>query len=129
MTNGFRVWDGEEMHEPPHKYLLDSEGRVRYTSFEALEFCEHCEVMHSPGLTDAEGTEVFEGDYLQERDGDLWEVCWLSGAFMVKPISSERWESLQLLDWLFRKRRTLEVTVAGNRYEHPELMEEVSTDE
>ena len=125
MTNGFRVWDGEKMHEPPHDHFLDCDGTVWTDAPHPTDFT----ALFSTGLTDAEGTEVFEGDYLQERDGDLWEVCWLSGAFMVKPISSERWESLQLLDWLFRKRRTLEVTVAGNRYEHPELMEEVSADE
>jgi len=68
MTTRFRVWDGEEMHEPPHQFLIGSDGSV----FKRQEVEPappggpvNAEVMHSTGLTDAEGREVWDGDILE----------------------------------------------------------------
>jgi len=139
MKTRFRVWDGSKMVYPvgDDRYWLDF-----YRGGREWTLCEsdseagrwvaahsddlNASLMCSTGLTDAEDTEVWEGDYLQERDGDLWRVYWVSGMFAVQPVRSERWEACQSLGWLLRKKGNLEVTVIGNRYEHPELTEKVS---
>jgi len=72
MTTRFRVWDGSHMHEPPHQFLIGSNGSVfkrQEVEPAAPTGPVNAEVMHSTGLTDAEGREVWEGDVLEYTDG------------------------------------------------------------
>jgi len=61
MTPRFRVWNGSEMYYPPHAYLLTGDGKV-VEHTDPID-TQH-EVMLSTGLTDAESTEIWEGDIL-----------------------------------------------------------------
>jgi len=62
MTPRFRVWNGSEMYYPPHAYLLTGDGKV-VEHTDPID-TQH-EVMLSTGLTDAEGTEIWEGDVIR----------------------------------------------------------------
>jgi len=68
MTPRFRVYDGETMHEPPHPFMLNAVGAVfrKQDVGPAAPFGPvDAEVMLSTGLTDAEGTEIWEGDVIR----------------------------------------------------------------
>lgn len=63
----FRVWDGEEMHDPPHDYLLTGHNTVhlsyRYRhGHEGHSITTSAEVLFYTGLDDAESTPIYEGD-------------------------------------------------------------------
>lgn len=61
MTPRFRVWDGSEMHEPPHGFFLDCDGVVWTDAPHPTEF----DPMLSTGLTDAEGQEIWQDDVIR----------------------------------------------------------------
>jgi hypothetical protein len=126
----FRVWDGEEMHEPAKRFRLFGDGRLyknRHGFAQSTESTEDYVLMHSTSLTDAEGTEVWEADILQAerriygRDQPIAEVVWEQGKFFLDFVSGG---GLSVDDVLKNQ-----WAVIGNRYEDPKLMEEVSTDE
>ena len=126
----FRVWDGEEMHEPPHEYVWDpregarrvidaSDGRI--TCSQSIDG----EVLWGTGLTDAEGTEVYEGDILETiwNGGMQGEVVYENGAWVLRydqfcsdPLNNAVGdpETKRTGGW---------GTVIGNRYEDPTLLE------
>jgi len=119
MTPRFRVWDGEEMHEPPHGFILTSEGEVCFEPFESnRRVLEDHEVLLSTGLTDAKGNEIWEGDIFDTvtkgvvvyRDRLAGFFYQQGGALGSSPIS------------IYHQTRR----VIGNRYEHPELLEDLS---
>jgi len=65
----FRVWDGEQMLYPPHPYLIDANGQLHYApdfkygkSRRSIDI--ESVVMHTTGLIDGEGHEVYEGDII-----------------------------------------------------------------
>ena len=141
MTTRFRVWDGSEMHEPPHNFCITSEGVGRLDGHDAWtgSLVEHREwgalegwvVLLCSGLTDAEGTEIYEGDIIDFRgpkvvvhghfqDGD---GCDNYGWFLADPdlatgsIASNI--DCPCLTPSFARRKE----VIGNRYENPQLLE------
>lgn len=65
MTKRFRVWDGEEIHEPPHGFLLGAEGMVYRCSSQvgSSERAVVGEPMFYTGLNDSEGTPIYEGGH------------------------------------------------------------------
>ena len=82
--------------------------------------------MQSTGLKDKNGTEIFEGDVVQFEDCYIESdflyinkgiVEWSQGRFTVTNRDSVEMEDL--LDG-----ELLDVTIIGNIYENPELMEE-----
>lgn len=71
----FRVWDGEEMHLPPHHYVKGGGGQlyrkdyllddhIRDQSIRALKPVE-CEDMGYTGLDDAEAAPIYQADVLE----------------------------------------------------------------
>jgi len=127
MTTRFRVWDGEEMHEPPHQFLIGPNGSVfkrQEVEPAAPTGPVNAEVMHSTGLTDAEGREVWEGDVLEYTDGSPSHtvVVWNDDVAQFR-IRLNNGDTLPFhsYDHLSDHYR-----VVGNRYEHPELMQEAS---
>lgn len=43
------------------------------------------------GVKDKNGKEIFEGDLLADRDGELCEVVFVDGKFMASPFSHHGW--------------------------------------
>ena len=127
----FRVWDGETMHEPPHNFYLDDSGNVcQYSNAwgGVVGVLDGAVGMMSTGLTDADDTEVWEGDVLEySLSGNYIQrakVIYRCASFML-----ERRDGIYLRLNKVIAGLEYDATVIGNRYEHPELMEEVSTDE
>ena len=110
-SNELRLWDEETE--------LDFE-----CSFEDVE------LMQYTGLNDQNDTEIYRGsivkfdpqapcgdEFYNPRDGEIGEVIFDFGSFVVRPIDKKR-ESLrfslsELGDWV----------VVGNIYENPELLQ------
>jgi len=128
----FRVWDGEEMHEPPHDFQLNGDGSLEVPmTVELVGSLQEYAVMHSTGLTDAEGTEVYEGDIVEHwsrdysvRADDPPEGHSRIGS--VKYIDAHWWVDFTdpgkmfLSDISYKDSTT---QVIGNRYEDPNLLE------
>ena len=116
----FRVWDGEEMHEPPHKFLLDSTGTVCWNGREAFEedIAGEYEPLFYTSLTDAEGAEIWEGDVVEHNYADELEVVrwsdWYPGFDLRNVHQDAVPNALQT------------GTVVGNRYENPNLLKETA---
>jgi len=121
----FRVWDGEEMHEPPHEYIWDpregarrvigaSDGRL--TCGQPVDG----EVLWGTGLTDAEGTTIYQGDLLRrpskwDPESDKRVLVYFEPPSFVDEYGYEIQETRHIDG---------DIIVLGNRYENPELLEE-----
>jgi hypothetical protein len=123
----FRVWDGEEMHEPPHDYILTGMRGVwkvnpgPSTTHEVLKCDDNVSALFSTGLTDAEGNEIWEGDIIQSNQS-VCLVRWderhtefkIDGQFELLGKFSHN---------LGGYHANSNIKVIGNRYENPELLE------
>lgn len=109
----FRVWDGEEMHYPPHEYVLYGTGDVHsYDGREGLMF------LFSTGLTDAEGNEVWEGDILEHDYSNTPSVVRWSNSHVGFTMDGVYPEVDQIAIETGRK--------IGNVYENPDLLEQTA---
>jgi len=126
----FRVWDGEEMHEPPHDYVIQDDGKVvrldwGQAGVDYIGRDLRVEVMHYTGLTDAEGIEIWEGDIIQSNQS-VCLVRWdekhtefkIDGQFNLLGKFSHN---------LGGYHANSNTRVIGNRYESPELLEGSTT--
>lgn len=68
------------------------------------------------GLTDKNGTRIFEGDVIRDEDGDVMVVKWLtkSAAFVLEP---KPYASIYFYGMLSSR-----IEIIGNIYDDPELM-------
>ena len=129
MNRKFRVWDGKEMHEPPHDFLLSGDGVVwegfgdEASSYASAVRLLKFEPMLSTGLTDSEGTKIWEGDIIGFKIlGSMahYLVAWHEkyGAWHCRAGNGE---------WMARLSVQLDkddCTVNGNRHEDSELLGE-----
>lgn len=113
MTTRFRVWDGEEMHEPPHDWLLTGDkGIVRKDGRLLGESPEQRRVpLFYTGLDDTDGTPIYEGDIIRYWD-EQHVVTWSDAGF--------HWDFGMPAEasWTIEG----DVYLLGNRYENPDLL-------
>lgn len=95
------------------------------TSSPDYVFVDHLVIMQSTGLKDKNGKEIFEGDIVQFEDCseashflyiNTGIIEWCQGGFHVTNRDSVLMEDLLDGD-------SLDVTIIGNIYENPELLE------
>lgn len=132
MTTKFRAWHKtwEEMGKVK-RIRFDDEGNittifVRGKTSGSNAYFKDVELMQSTGLKDKNGQEIFERDIVQFEDCytetdflyvNTGIVEWSQGSFTITNRYSV--EMGDLLDGEF-----LDVTIIGNVYENPELLEE-----
>jgi len=116
----FRVWDGEEMHEPPHQFLLGSAGEVYHHSSVPRD---EEKVMFTTDLTDEEDTEIYEKDILKSRTyGWQVKVKWFKkNARFYLTHWGDKYHLEGCNDLKRRVIKSSDYVVIGNRYENPEL--------
>ena len=121
MIPRFRVWDGEEMHEPPHDWMLTYDGQL-YCPDEQKYYSTGFSrpVMLYTGLDDAEGTPIYESDIIKTK--------WNGGIYGVVEygLGEFRAEYVQSSDVLYDAVSNGQGLVVGNEYQNPELLDEVS---
>ena len=125
MTPKFRAWYKT-------KKIMSEVKKINFWSEEldAVAFAEKhfedVELMQSTGLFDKNGKEIFEGDIVRFEDYYIETdlpyinkgiVEWSQGGFTITERASVEMEDL--LDGEF-----LDLTIIGNIYENPELLEE-----
>ena len=130
MIPKFRAWD-KELQTMLDVSLIDFKKRVlvgEHWKFGETNFMsfDEIELMQSTGLRDKNGKEIFEGDIVQFEDchevSDFLYINtgiieWCQGGFHVTNRDSVLMEDLLDGD-------SLDVTIIGNIYETPELLED-----
>ena len=107
----FRAWDGDLMHH--NVQVIDGQpvrqGCQVFSVDNSKVWNKNC-LMQSTGLTDKNGKEIFEGDFV-EGDGEVDCVEWEDGQWRINPFC----------DILFGYESDLKII--GNIFENPELLE------
>lgn len=133
MTPKFRVWDneGKEMHHTSINLVVCvSDDGVSITDHST--FASACldmndfELMQSTGLKDKNGTEIYAGDIVEfkypydKRVKTLGSIVWKEDKACFGIDMKETTEKYEL----YRITAEHYLTVVGNIYENPELLEE-----
>ena len=128
MIPKFRAWDSwRKRMSVVDRIYIDTEGVRLYDDFgEYWRDFRDAKLMQSTGLLDKNGKEIFEGDVVQFEDCsetsdflyiNIGIIEWLQGCFHVTNRDSVLMEDLLDGD-------SLDVTIIGNIYENPELLED-----
>ncbi|MCI2862373.1 YopX family protein [Staphylococcus hominis] len=129
MIPKFRAWDKDRKYmEYTDENLLvcfGGNGKVVLTDLSSVysncEGMENFELMQSTGLKDINGTEIYEGDIVRYNRGISWSVE--KFPYVVKnSLEGFVFEYGLIQHSLFLKIEY--VTVIGNIYENPELLED-----
>ena len=128
MIPKYRVWLPDFNQMLRVKALVFEKDKTRCVCGYSFDFYledENATIMQSTGLFDRNGKEIFEGDIVQFEDCytetdflyvNTGIVEWSQGSFTITNRDSV--EMGDLLDGEF-----LDVTIIGNVYENPELLE------
>jgi len=131
MIPKYRAWDSAKKEMFKDTFAITESGQVvvveqeSVASFPDYVFVEHLVIMQSTGLVDRDGKIIFEGDVVQFEDcseaSDFLYINtgiieWCQGGFHVTNRDSVLMEDLLDGD-------SLDVTIIGNIYENPELLE------
>ena len=135
MIPKFRAWDKESQTMYEVKSIIYTLGSMLCVNRSALFpertlYFEDTPVMQSTGLLDKNGKEIFERDIVEFEDADDIEnvyinqgvIEWCQGGFTVSNRTTVTMDDLLDED-------TLEVTIIGNIYENPELVEVNNVDD
>lgn len=118
----FRVWTGAEMvydvmvgkfgafYVNPSNNGLDPNDSASLTTWNT-KYSDSIPIMQFTGLTDAMGKEIYEGDILKHKDGDLHTVEW--GHHLWAFIVTNRKPNTNYQDACFPN----QFTVIGNIYQ------------
>lgn len=131
----FRAWYDQigNPHMIDNKDINFDEGKFAIWDDEEKLVYEGFEVMQYTGLKDKNGVEIYEGDICKETFKDTegeqsskkifyWPVAFVAGAFVEDHLPGENpGEDFNCMMAL-RKEDYLDVEVAGNIYENPELL-------
>ena len=132
MIPKYRAWDSAKKEMFKDTFAITESGQVvvveqeSVASFPDYVFVEHLVIMQSTGLVDRDGKIIFEGDVVQFEDcseaSDFLYINtgiieWCQGGFHVTNRDSVLMEDLLDGD-------SLDVTIIGNIYESPELLED-----
>jgi len=132
MIPKYRAWDSAKKEMFKDTFAITESGQVvvveqeSVASFPDYVFVEHLVIMQSTGLVDRDGKIIFEGDVVQFEDcseaSDFLYINtgiieWCQGGFHVTNRDSVLMEDLLDGD-------SLDVTIIGNIYENPELLED-----
>ncbi|HEM6233690.1 YopX family protein [Streptococcus suis] len=142
MIPRYRAWFGSEMYDKPVVY--DGEFYLDWRDFENGKTCNGAVLMQSTGLFDVNGKEIFEGDVFTCLDDDnnpiyenivvkFGQHTNMDTVFEREPVYIGFYAEVQ------KGTATLDVdimyndcegrlTIIGNIYENPELVEEVLND-
>ncbi|WP_105123163.1 YopX family protein [Streptococcus suis] len=121
MIPRYRAWFGSEMYDKPVVY--DGEFYLDWRDFENGETYDGAILMQSTGLFDVNGKEIFEGDIVVNKYGNVGYVAYLQqeAGFVVV---------LKKSDYRLGHRNTGESydvatnhEIIGNIYQNPESVE------
>lgn len=119
----FRAWDTEKNKMVKVDTIDFNNGNVNDVDFynQEIHFGYSTVLMQYTGLKDKNGTEVYEGDILQEQTTPPLEVFIKDGHTNVR--YTDMGETIE--EWLFPSEIYFdELEVIGNIYEHPHLLKE-----
>ena len=132
MIPKYRAWDSAKKEMFKDTFAITESGQVVVVEQESVAsspdyvFVDHLVIMQSIGLRDKNGKEIFEGDVVQFEDcseaSDFLYINtgiieWCQGGFHVTNRDSVLMEDLLDGD-------SLDVTIIGNIYDNPELLED-----
>jgi uncharacterized phage protein (TIGR01671 family) len=111
----FRVWDkrlNRYLGEYDPIQMIMSNGNLAYLDDYGMKFYE---VEQCTGLKDRNGTFIYEGDLVKDKDGYIAYVAWFNGAWWLKS------EPSQAMD-RENEENYAEFEVIGNIHENKELL-------
>lgn len=139
MVPKFRAWDKEEnLWIKVASLVFDEEGEMWYLGpvmddfnpvYYENELGKTWEIMQSTGLKDKNGVEIFEGDIVSVRNHPFQKTEKSGAGIEIDGDYAISWNEGDLT-WcagnLLLARLKPYVTVAGNIYENPELLEQAN---